>query len=896
MFQLRNENLKLKSQNDEMFQSNKTFKSQISEKSNTLDELNLSIKNKTELLKKQADELEATKANSEDLQKKYDETQAEFQNIRKQVALLEASSEEKLSLASSTLQKEKNKFSELFSEKSTLDEELKVVWKAKLSLEEEVALTKRQNKDWHEEIERLKQEIKLKNETAQKEISLTRANLEQSAMESEVSLNALKKKYSILQKTSDENIKNLQHEYEEKSQENELLNKTHNDNVRELRAKLTSSEDELNKIKELMTDADKEIENKSSEIKNLIQVITNTNERLKNQGSTISELEEKCINKHDELQTCKESFNSLKKDNENVVQQLNDEKLISLEKQQSLLSVEDSLHCKISEHEKAKQLLDHLMSESEKKENTYKNQLQELQSKLKSTESFLKDSEKSLAINIQAKEELDNILKDYKEHTETAKFMLEGDLNKKSKLLTFVEEKLSSTERQLELSSKRNDCLQLVVDNQCSEIEMLKETLEERNLIIKKNLPCLIERFNKVVDDMKNVNTLVGNIPNFVDECSQHFSKKVMQRLHLTDRMYKKMLMRYRVELQTRKRLHNELIELKGNIRVFVRIRPPQLRFGFPPTSNSVVTYDKDDDCVLYVTNSRHKLTRYEVDRIFDQNSTQQDLYKEVSVLVTSCMDGYNVCIFAYGQTGSGKTYTMEGTANNPGINKRALEDLFTTVEQRSCQWNYTVNVSILEVYNETVRDLLNSSGEKLEIRMSADGGREIPHLISTQVTTIEEVMEIFEEGRKNRAVASTNMNEHSSRSHAVLIINVHGKSKTDGRTLHGKLNLIDLAGSERVSKSGASGDRLKEAQKINKSLLALGDVIQALRHKQGHVPFRNSKLTYLLQDSLSKDSKTLMMVQVSPDVSSVSETNCSLSFAQRVRAVQLNTTSKKHQ
>jgi len=868
---LRDENSNLKSQNNEVVESNRNFKSRLSENSRALNELNLSLKNKSELLMKQAEELQSNKSSSDDLRKKHDSTRAEFENLKKQVAALEASQEE------------------LSSEKEKISEELKVVWKAKLSLEEQVALNRRQERDWSEEMERLKREVQEKSEEVRKEIELSRATMEETREESEVSLKALKEKYSILRKSSEENVRSLQ----VKERENELMIKTHNDRVNELRAKISSSEDELKKIKELMTNADKDIEDKSFEIKNLIQVITNTNDRLKNQRSTISELEENCLNKIEELKSCKESFDHLKKDNENVVKQLNDEKLTSLEKQKSLLSVEESLNSKISEHEKTKELLNQLMDESEKKENSYNQQLQQLHRKLESTESFLKDSEKSLALNIQAKDELGEILKDYKEHTETAKIMLQADFKRKCELLTFVGDKLSSAERQLELSSKRNDCLQLVVDNQCHEIEFLKEALEERNSVIKENLPSLMKRFNKVVEEMKQINTMVGNIPNFVEECSQHFNKKVMQRLHLTDRMYRKVLLRYRVELQTRKRLHNELIELKGNIRVFVRIRPPHLSIeGNPP--NSIQT-DKDDDCVIHVTNSRHKLQKYEVDRIFDQNATQQDLYKEVSGLVTSCMDGYNVCIFAYGQTGSGKTYTMEGTANNPGINKRALEDLFNTVEQRSCQWSYTVNVSILEVYNETVRDLLNGSSEKLEIRMSLEGSREIPNLITTQVTTMEEVMKIFEEGRRNRAVASTNMNEHSSRSHAVLIINVSGRSKTDARTLHGKLNLIDLAGSERVSKSGASGDRLKEAQKINKSLLALGDVIQALRHKQNHVPFRNSKLTYLLQDSLSKDSKTLMMVQVSPDTSSVSETNCSLSFAQRVRAVQLNSLNKKH-
>nr|XP_018673165.1 kinesin-like protein KIFC3 [Ciona intestinalis] len=177
---------------------------------------------------------------------------------------------------------------------------------------------------------------------------------------------------------------------------------------------------------------------------------------------------------------------------------------------------------------------------------------------------------------------------------------------------------------------------------------------------------------------------------------------------------------------------------------------------------------------------------------------------------------------------------------------------------------------------------------------MNADGTLFVQRLSIIPVTDLNAVNRLFEFGRSNRATASTNMNEHSSRSHAVLMVTVTGKNKTTGLETIGKLNLIDLAGSERVSKSGASGDRLKEAQNINRSLSALGDVIHSLRNKQSHVPFRNSKLTYLLQDSLSKDSKTLMVVQVSPVEKNVSETVCSLSFAQRVRLVELGQASKK--
>ncbi|KAJ8339638.1 hypothetical protein SKAU_G00342710 [Synaphobranchus kaupii] len=183
-----------------------------------------------------------------------------------------------------------------------------------------------------------------------------------------------------------------------------------------------------------------------------------------------------------------------------------------------------------------------------------------------------------------------------------------------------------------------------------------------------------------------------------------------------------------------------------------------------------------------------------------------------------------------------------------------------------------------------------DNPSEKLDIKMCPDGSGQlyVPGLTEFAVQSVEDINKVFDLGHVNRATACTNLNEHSSRSHALLIINVSGFNASTGHRTSGKLNLVDLAGSERIAKSGAEGSRLREAQCINKSLSALGDVIHALRSKQAHVPFRNSRLTYLLQDSLSGDSKTLMMVQVSPLDTNVSESVCSLKFAQRVRSVEL--------
>jgi kinesin family protein C2/C3 len=275
-------------------------------------------------------------------------------------------------------------------------------------------------------------------------------------------------------------------------------------------------------------------------------------------------------------------------------------------------------------------------------------------------------------------------------------------------------------------------------------------------------------------------------------------------------------------------------------------------------------------------------------------------VFAEVQPTVMSALDGCNVCIFAYGQTGSGKTFTMEGLPASRGVNYLALAELFTYAAT-SADTSYTFTVSMLEVYNETISDLLGggkaSEESDLDIRVGK-GSRGpacvyVEGLVECEVSSLAEVEHLMTQGARNRHVGGTAMNEHSSRSHLVLTVSVVGTARSGGATTHGKLNLIDLAGSERLAKTGAEGIRLKEAQNINKSLSALGDVVAALGRSQAHVPYRNSKLTFLLQDSLSASARVLMFVNVTPCLASAGESQCSLNFAGRCRAVQLGAAKK---
>ncbi|KAL4630315.1 kinesin-like protein KIFC3 isoform X3 [Arapaima gigas] len=412
---------------------------------------------------------------------------------------------------------------------------------------------------------------------------------------------------------------------------------------------------------------------------------------------------------------------------------------------------------------------------------------------------------------------------------------------------------------------------------------------------VRMNLLTLQPALRTLTCDYNGLKKQVQDFPLMLKKAITEAKQEICQVIGEVSSANQELLRKYKREMNLRKKCHNELVRLKGNIRVFCRVRP--VGQGEQDEGKNVVAFDANDDAVLQLYNKGKAMT-FELDKVFPPEATQEEVFQEVRSLITSCIDGYNVCIFAYGQTGSGKTYTMEGVEDNPGINQRALRLLFSEVSEKAPDWDFNITVSMVEIYNEMLRNLLGDNpNEKLDIKMCPDGSGQlyVPGLTEVTVQSVEDINKVFDLGHMNRATACTNLNEHSSRSHALLIITVAGFNASTGHRTIGKLNLVDLAGSERIGKSGAEGSRLREAQCINKSLSALGDVIHALRSKQGHIPFRNSRLTYLLQDSLSGDSKTLMMVQVSPLESNASESVCSLKFAQRVRTVELGTpTSRK--
>ncbi|XP_064997517.1 kinesin-like protein KIN-14O isoform X4 [Musa acuminata AAA Group] len=312
----------------------------------------------------------------------------------------------------------------------------------------------------------------------------------------------------------------------------------------------------------------------------------------------------------------------------------------------------------------------------------------------------------------------------------------------------------------------------------------------------------------------------------------------------------------------------DRILDIKGSIRVFCRVKSADER--------KVATVPISIEAEKITIRSVGTRKDFVVDRVFSPESTQEDVFREVQPILRSALDGHNVCILAYGQTGTGKTHTMEGVSDQPGIVPRTIEELFHQISQDKSA-SFTLSMSMLEVYMGSLRDLLvhrHSSARSfhwipkcnLSILSSSDGVVEIEGLTDVPVTDAKQAYRCL-----------------------TRITILRSNDAVGGGKPVSKLWLVDLGGSERLLKTGATGQTLDEGRAINLSLSALGDVIAALRMRRSHIPYRNSKLTQILSDSLGNNSKVLMILHISLGDDDAAETVCSLSFAKRVRAVEAN-------
>ena len=325
-----------------------------------------------------------------------------------------------------------------------------------------------------------------------------------------------------------------------------------------------------------------------------------------------------------------------------------------------------------------------------------------------------------------------------------------------------------------------------------------------------------------------------------------------------------------------------------ANVNVICRFRPIN---DLERASGNEQICDYTSPTSLTFHSSREKnVYRFNFDRIFPPSSTQQDIYDfGVKGIIDSVLDGYNGTVLAYGQTSSGKTYTMQGEMeeqSKQGIIPRMISHVFKHIYKHE-DTDFMIKVSMIEIYQEKIRDLFDVSRVNLNIREDSIKGIYVDGASERYVGCPNDVLALLEMGSANRAQAATNMNEHSSRSHSIFILTINQTNKKEGYSKIGKLYLVDLAGSEKISKTGATGHTLEEAKIINKSLTTLGRVINNLTDgKSTHIPYRESKLTRVLQESLGGNSKTCLIITCSPSIYNESESLSTLRFGERAKKI----------
>mmetsp|Transcript_21154 Transcript_21154/g.43026 ORF Transcript_21154/g.43026 Transcript_21154/m.43026 type:complete len:682 (+) Transcript_21154:62-2107(+) len=472
-------------------------------------------------------------------------------------------------------------------------------------------------------------------------------------------------------------------------------------------------------------------------------------------------------------------------------------------------------------------------------------------------------------------------------------------------------------------SERKGGAMAIDVESKLSNITDEKKSLAEE---LQRTKDDVFEAVTNLIDQVHILKSCLENAKTTIKD-SLDQKQACVDRLESNER---KFLGEIRLLNECRRNLHNphnRVMQLSGNIRVFVRVRPlipieqkfPQDHASTSVPSLSLLasrpssrgphcdslgnsaamfqTISFPDEEAIDVTQPPkylicgNKTWRYYFDRVFRPHHTQEDVWTSAEPFIQSAIDGFPVCMFAYGQTGSGKTHTMIGDKENPGLIPRAVDKLFNS--KRDLEMNpglrVSIKVELLEIYNEEVRDLLDSrsgpDGQLIKLKVNSD---DTVGNILVSTDNKDEVSEILELAQKRRCVKATKSNSQSSRSHLLFTIHFEVDSDTESSRRKGCLRIVDLAGSERLEKSGSTGVLAKEAKHINSSLLALKEVISKLQAKEKHIPYRNSKLTYLLRDNLGGDSKTLAIVCCSPHVNHYHESSNSIRFAYDASKVEL--------
>ena len=687
----------------------------------------------------------------------------------------------------------------------------------------------------------------------------------------------------------------------------EALKKS-NQNVLELKETIKEKINSEKKLKQKI----KQYENETKDLNEKLYIYKNKENELINENYNLKQK----INCNNDLQNKYEEINV---DNQKL-RKMNDELLLKI----------DKLEMKNKKYKNNYGILQseiNNMSEKNEKDNySYMNTIKDMKTELKNqlTEKMallqeINNLEKIISKikeeNLKLKEDLDlsektkekfeQLFNEYKkmnQENEELNIELNNRKNNNKDILTTINDKYEQEEFELksEINIWKNNFLNITKFKLYNfEPKNLKniETLLNIDEKYISNAPSeLIQTSEKVLNSCKNLVEEVNYNTINLKDLKEELTKEQENNIKLFELLEK--------EKYLRRKVNNRYMYLRGNMRVMTRLRPFLPNEIKNKKSQMETIFIKNDSIIVNEINKQPKI--FEFDYVFNEHSTQEDVYEEVTLLIQSMIQGNNICIMSYGQTCTGKTYTIQGEQNNQGIVSKAAEELFEIFDnllKRNNSQNQkntnnksfdTLNnsqyfikarftMTIIEIYNEQIFNLLEESTPNLNIYEDLNGNLIIPDLSPININNFEEAKKLFKLAEKFRHTSTTEFNERSSRSHCIFSFHIK-LTDNENRIIRSTLNVIDLAGSERINKGQNNNEKIKkEALSINLSLHSLGNVLNAIANKSNHIPYRDSKLTHFLKNSLNEKYNILLLLHISPNIKDLSETISTLQFGERI-------------
>ena len=695
-----------------------------------------------------------------------------------------------------------------------------------------------------------------------------------------------------------ENKKILEKLYQHKTKENEMKQK-----FDELKYENLN----LNQNLEYNSGVQKKFENLILENKNLKRINTELNKKIEGYEEEINFLNKSKKELELKNKKFKNAQGLLQSEICNIEEYLEDVKnfQIEIKKMQHEIKTIKELNKKLEDDKKK------ALKENYNYINTIKDMKIELKNLLNEKMSLLKEEKESKNKKNILFSELNQKLEEEQKKNELLLKNLKEFDDIKVKYKEMLEEynKVISENEEIkeELQSKNIEDMFKLKEKYETEVFELKSLIN-----IWKNNFLEISKFKLVNYDIKThqeIENIIDIDENYIDNAPlemKEISKKVLEyfKLLIEQENYKTIDLRQmkesllseqekvhilsqklKNEKYLRRKIHNRYMYLRGNLRVMCRVRPflPSEKINKKSQMETIAI--NNDSISIFQDNKQER--SFEYDYIFDTKSTQKDVYEEVTLLIQSMVQGNNICIIAYGQTCTGKTYTIQGpNSKNPGIVPRAARELFLILNNFS-KSNFfesiRLSLTIIEIYNEQIYNLLEESTPSLNMYEDASGNLIIPDLNPISINSFDEANKLFKLAAKFRHTSSTEYNDRSSRSHCIFSFQLKLTGK-DGRIIRSTLHIIDLAGSERISKSQNKDEKLrKESICINLSLHSLSTVLNSIALKANHIPYRDSKLTHFLKDSLNENYNILLLLLVSPNVKDLGETISTLQFGERI-------------